>query len=40
MGTDLGMKWEDGETKQSKMVFIGKNLPKEALIAGLEQCLV
>jgi hypothetical protein len=32
MGTDLGAKWEDGETKQSKMVFIGKNLPKEALI--------
>jgi len=40
MGSDLGAKWEDGETRGSKMVFIGKNLPKDVFIRGLEQCLV
>jgi len=40
MGTDIGAKWADGEARGSKMVFIGKNLPKETFISGLEQCLV
>lgn len=40
MGTDIGAKWGDDETRASKMVFIGKNLPKETFIRGLEQCLV
>jgi len=40
MGTDVGIQWADDEIKQSKMVFIGKNLPKEIFIQGLEQCLV
>ena len=40
MGTDIGAKWADGEPRGSKMVFIGKNLPKETFISGLEQCLV
>ncbi|SFB77198.1 CobW family GTP-binding protein [Massilia yuzhufengensis] len=40
MGSDLGAKWGEGETRGSKMVFIGKNLPKEVFIRGLEQCLV
>jgi G3E family GTPase len=40
MGTDIGAKWKDGEVRSSKMVFIGKNLPKETFIQGLEQCLV
>jgi G3E family GTPase len=40
MGSDLGAKWEDGEARGSKMVFIGKNLPKDVFIHGLEQCLV
>ena len=40
MGTDIGGKWVEGETRASKMVFIGKKLPKEIFIAGLEQCLV
>lgn len=40
MGTDLGAKWEDGEPKESKMVFIGKELPESIFISGLEQCLV
>lgn len=40
MGTDIGAKWSESEPKESKMVFIGKNLPKEIFIQGLEQCLV
>lgn len=40
MGTDVGAKWGDAETKESKMVFIGKNLPKDIFIQGLEHCLV
>ncbi|MEB0141068.1 MULTISPECIES: GTP-binding protein [unclassified Undibacterium] len=40
MGTDVGMKWGDEEIRESKMVFIGKNLPKEIFIQGLEHCLV
>ncbi len=40
MGTDIGAKWSEVEQKESKMVFIGKNLPKEIFIQGLEQCLV
>ncbi|MBY0574155.1 MAG: GTP-binding protein [Undibacterium sp.] len=40
MGTDIGAKWDDEELKESKMVFIGKNLPKEIFIQGLDQCLV
>jgi len=40
MGSDLGAKWLDGEPRGSKMVFIGKNLPKDVFIGGLEQCLV
>ncbi|MHB1121704.1 MAG: CobW family GTP-binding protein [Ramlibacter sp.] len=40
MGSDLGPKWADGEQRQSKMVFIGIDLPKDILIQGLEQCLI
>ncbi len=40
MGSDLGPKWAPGEEKNSKMVFIGIDLPKEVLLQGLEQCLV
>ncbi|MFZ6773797.1 CobW family GTP-binding protein [Undibacterium sp. SXout7W] len=40
MGTDIGAKWGDDELRESKMVFIGKNLPKQIFIEGLEQCLV
>jgi G3E family GTPase len=39
MGSDLGPKWMPGEKKQSKMVFIGIDLPKEVLMQGLEGCL-
>ncbi|TDP73315.1 CobW family GTP-binding protein [Roseateles toxinivorans] len=40
MGSDLGPKWAPGETKTSKMVFIGIDLPKDILLQGLEGCLV
>jgi len=39
MGSDLGPKWMPGEKKQSKMVFIGIDLPKDVLMQGLEGCL-
>ena len=40
MGSDLGPVWANGETKTSKMVFIGIDLPKDIFMQGLEQCLV
>ncbi|MCL1887082.1 MAG: GTP-binding protein [Betaproteobacteria bacterium] len=40
MGTDVAEKWRDDETRQSKMVFIGKNLPQSAFLEGLKACLV
>jgi G3E family GTPase len=40
MGSDIGGKWAPDEARGSKMVFIGKNLPKDIFIRGLEQCLV
>ncbi len=39
MGSDLGPKWQPGEARQSKMVFIGIDLPREILDDGLRGCL-
>jgi len=39
MGADLGRRWQPGEKPSSKMVFIGRNLPKDMFIQGLRQCL-
>jgi G3E family GTPase len=39
MGSDLGPQWAAGETRNSKMVFIGIDLPREIFLQGLEQCL-
>ena len=39
MGSDLGPVWQDHEQRNSKMVFIGIDLPKDILLQGLEQCL-
>jgi G3E family GTPase len=39
MGGDMGKPWAKGEKKSSVLVFIGKKLPKDLFIAGLEQCL-
>ncbi len=40
MGGDLGRAWGKDEKRSSTMVFIGKNLPQDLFIKGLEQCLV
>jgi G3E family GTPase len=40
MGSDLGPLWGKDEQRNSKMVFIGIDLPKEIFLQGLEQCLV
>jgi len=39
MGADLGRRWQPGEKPSSKMVFIGRKLPKDMFIQGLKQCL-
>jgi G3E family GTPase len=39
MGGDMGKAWSKAEKKGSIMVFIGKKLPKDLFIAGLEECL-
>ncbi|HVQ62719.1 MAG TPA: GTP-binding protein, partial [Burkholderiales bacterium] len=36
----VGRPWGKEEKRSSTMVFIGKNLPQELFIKGLEQCLV
>jgi G3E family GTPase len=40
MGSDLGPAWAEGESKCSKMVFIGIDLPKDIFLQGMEQSLV
>ena len=40
MGSDVGPKWAPGEKKNTKMVFIGLDLPRDVFQQGLEQCLV
>jgi len=39
MGADVGRPWGKDEKPQSKIVFIGRNLPKDAILKGLEACL-
>jgi G3E family GTPase len=39
MGGDMGKPWTKNEKKQSVMVFIGKKLPKDLFLAGLQECL-
>jgi len=38
MGSDLGPEWKADEARQSKMVFIGIDLPRDILEQGLAQC--
>ncbi len=40
MGGDTGKPWGKDEKRESVMVFIGRNLPQDIIIQGLEQCLV
>jgi G3E family GTPase len=39
MGADVGRPWGRDEKPASKIVFIGRNLPKDAILKGLEACL-
>ncbi len=39
MGSDLGPQWAPGEARQSRMVFIGIDLPRDILEQGLDRCL-
>ena len=39
MGSDMAGPWGN-ELKQTKLVFIGQDLPKDTLMMGLEGCLV
>ena len=40
MGGDMAKPWAEGEQPASTMVFIGRNLPEDLFVKGLEQCLV
>ncbi|MNF12662.1 putative GTP-binding protein YjiA [compost metagenome] len=35
-GFDWDTEWQDGETRESVMVFIGDNLPEEQIRQGFE----
>ncbi len=39
MGSDLGAAWKSGEARESKFVFIGRDMPKDVLLDGLAQCV-
>jgi len=38
MDTDLAQAWEPGETRESRLVFIGRNLDRAELTQGLRLC--
>jgi G3E family GTPase len=40
MGVERGRSWDRNETPANKLVFIGRNLPQEIFIQGLESCLI
>ena len=40
MGSDLGAPWKGGEVRESKMVFIGKDMPRDELEKGFSQSVV
>ena len=40
MGGDMGRPWGAEEKRGSVMVFIGRKLPEDLFIQGLQQCLV
>ena len=39
MASDLGAAWKPGESRDSKLVFIGRDMPRELLLEGLAQCV-
>jgi G3E family GTPase len=40
MGGDKGRAWKPSETRETRIVFIGKGLPRDTILKGLAQCLV
>lgn len=40
MSTDLGRPWSADEKRESVMVFIGRDLPKQAFIDAMDECRV
>ena len=40
MGTANWPAWAKTEKRNSRMVFIGKDLPKDMIVGGLNSCLV
>jgi len=40
MGTDHGPKWKKGDQRDSRIVFIGRDLPRAVILEGLERSLV
>jgi len=39
MGSDAGAPWRQGELRDSKLVFIGRDMPRALLEQGLAQCV-
>mgnify|MGYP000338950528 CR=1 FL=1 len=39
MGSTRGTRWKKGEARDSKVVFIGRDMPKEWLLEGLAACV-
>jgi G3E family GTPase len=39
MGGDIGKPWGENEKRESVLIFIGRNLPEDLFMKGLEQCL-
>ncbi len=40
MGADAGAAWLEHEKRSTKMVFIGREMPRDVLLQGLRQCAV
>ncbi|MCE2691019.1 MAG: GTP-binding protein [Rubrivivax sp.] len=38
MGSEEGSPWKPGEKRESKMVFIGRDMPRDVLLDGLAHC--
>jgi G3E family GTPase len=39
MGTELGAAWKPGEPRETKIVFIGRDMPKDVIMLGLANCV-
>ncbi len=39
MGAEIGARWGEREYRDTCMVFIGKDLPRQLLVDGLDRCV-